>query len=86
MNTQVLLTEKQEIDRVQEGLRIYNANLIQQLNKREYLVKNQYVVEDLSEIGDIEPYLTCSCKDFEYRHVVCKHINAVTFLQLNGGA
>ena len=36
--------------------------MIQQINEREYLVKNQYMVEDLTEIGDIEPYFTCRSK------------------------
>jgi len=86
MNTQISLTEEQQYSKVQNGLAIYNSELIEQLNIREYLVKGSYIVEDLTTKEDIEPVYKCSCPDHQYRGVECKHILAIMFYQLNNGA
>jgi uncharacterized Zn finger protein len=86
MNIKQELTTKQEMNKVENGLGIYNNGLVEQLNTREYLVKGKYIVEDLTTIEDIEPFYKCSCPDHTYRGVECKHILAVQFYLLNNGA
>lgn len=83
MNIKQQLTTKQEISKIENGLAIYNSNLVEQLNVREYMVKGKYIVEDLTTKDDIEPYFKCSCPDHIYRGVECKHILSVTFYQLS---
>ncbi len=78
MNTQM------SIERVNKGLEIYNQGSITKLNDKEYLVKDRYIVELLTD--DI---MTCTCKDFMYRTDIvkdCKHITGVYFHILNNGA
>jgi uncharacterized Zn finger protein len=83
MNTQTLLTENQQTNRIAKGHEIYNNGLVEQLNPRLYIVKAKYEVEDLGMIGDITPYYKCSCPDHTYRDVKCCHIYAVTFYQMD---
>jgi exosome complex RNA-binding protein Rrp4 len=84
MNTIQELSIEQQTNRQVKGWEIYNNGLIEQLNTREYLVKNEYIVEELTMDG--EPSYICTCKDHQYRHVTCGHIIEVTFYQINNGA
>ncbi len=85
MNTKQILTIDQETNRTIKGWDIFSQNLVEQINKREYLVKGKYVVEDLTmDDEDIIPVYQCSCPDHQYRQVQCCHIIAVTFYNMNG--
>jgi len=62
------------------------GSCIKRINKLRYKVKSQsdgwkwYDVEKRyghNIGGHIEGEWTCTCPDFEYRHLVCKHIYAV---------
>ena len=85
MNIIQQLTEQQETNRIDKGYQIYLQNLIEHdhINPRLYVVKGKYQVEELTMEGDIEPSYICSCNDYKYRGVLCGHILAVTFYQLN---
>lgn len=80
MESTLLITENQETDRLMKGQQIYNNGLITQLNDKEYLIKNTYIVTHLYD--DI---FACTCKDYEYREIKeCKHILSVYLYLLNG--
>ena len=85
MNLKQELTTEQETNRIAKGYDIFSHNLIEQISKREYIIKGKYIVEDLTTEMDIEPIYQCSCPDHVYRGGVrCAHIIGVTFYILNG--
>ena len=81
MNTQQL-TENQEANRIEDGYRIYNQNLIETINDNEYIVSGKYHVE----YYPIADTYTCNCGDHSFRQVRCKHIHAITFYIMEYGA
>jgi len=83
MNNQNSLLIQKETDRQVRGYEIYKAGLVTKLNESEYLVKDQYIVEDLDKtLLNYDGY-TCTCPDYQYNSGLnCKHIIAVTFYQL----
>lgn len=90
--TTLLITEQQETNRIAKGYEIYNQNLIEPLNKYEYLVKDKYIVTLFSKDEDI--LSTCTCMDWKHRiNMVdidntfrCKHQIGVEMYILNNGA
>ena len=82
MNNQELLipNEEQINERMIKAMSIYNNGLITELNDKEYLVKNTYIVQHL-----YDDVFACTCKDYEYRHVKdCKHILSIYLYLMNG--
>lgn len=77
------ITEEKTKERLERAAELYNHGLVEKINDHEFIVKGQYYVKD---IGDIEPIFTCTCGDFEFRGVICKHIMAVELSLINNGA
>jgi hypothetical protein len=86
MNIKQELNIEQETNRVEKGYNAYNQGLVEKLNDRVYLVKGKYEVEDLTTRQDINPVMTCSCPDHQYRGVDCSHIISVQFYMMGYGA
>ncbi len=78
MNTEVLLTEQQETNRIAKGFELYNQGYIERLNNKEYLVNGKHLVIDYTDLG-----LVCRCEDSLYRNIErCKHVIAIEFYLL----
>ena len=77
------ISEQKTQERLERAAELYNNGLVEKVNEHEFIVKGQYLIKD---IGDIDPIFTCTCSDFEYRGVICKHIMSVELSILNEGA
>ena len=81
------LIEQKETDRQVKGYEIYKQGLVTQISESKFEVQGSqgtYIVEDLDKtLLNYDGY-TCECKDYLYNKqgFNCKHIIAVTFLQL----
>lgn len=78
------ISDLKVLERRNRGLELYNQGLIEQINDHQFMVKSQYIVDDLST--EQTPIFTCNCKDYEYRTDIeyCKHIHGVLYYILNG--
>src|SRR5690242_6889489 len=80
---------EQEMTRKIRGIAIVSiGSSIKRINKLHYKVKSQSSEETWYEVtkeyghnkgGHQEGQWTCSCPDFQYRKIVCKHVYAVGF-------
>ena len=75
---------EQNFKRLARGHEIYNNGLVSQIENDVFLIKEKYVVEDIST--DHSPIYTCTCPDYQFRpEQQCKHIFATVLYQLEKG-